>query len=156
MSQGQQAGAALQELSQQLEELEAVKEQLADQLGATQTEKQEVKTAIETLGDLETGSTVQVPLGGDAYVRAEIQDIEDVIVSLGADYAAERSQAGAIETLENRIDQLDEQIAEIQDNLSDVDTDIQEVESHAQQVRQQMAQQQAQQMGGMGLGGEDS
>ncbi len=152
MSQGQDASTALQQLSSQLEELGAVRDQLQTQLEATQTQRTEVESAIETLDELDSGSTVQVPLGGEAYVRAEVIDIEEVIVSLGADYAAEHTRDGAIDALERRIDQLDEQIEEIQESLSEVSSDIEEVESQAQQVRQQMAQQQAQQLGGAGLG----
>lgn len=152
MSQGQDASTALQQLSTQLEELGAVRDQLQTQLEATQTQRTEVVSAIETLDELDSGSTVQVPLGGEAYVRAEVIDIDEVIVSLGADYAAEHTRDGAIDALERRTDQLDEQIEEIQESLSEVSSDIEEVESQAQQVRQQMAQQQAQQLGGAGLG----
>ncbi len=152
MSQGQDASTALQQLSTQLEELGAVRDQLQTQLEATQTQKGEVESAIETLGELDSGSTVQVPLGGEAYVRAEVIDIDEVIVSLGADYAAEHSREGAIDALERRIDQLDEQIEQIEERLDEVASDIEEVESQAQQVRQQLAQQQAQPGGGMGLG----
>lgn len=153
MSQGQDAGQALQSLSQQLQELDAVQEQLEAQLEAVQTQKSEVNSAIDTLDELESGSTVQVPLGGDAYVKADIPDVDEIIVSLGAEFAAERSRDGAIDALEQRIENLDEQIETIQENLSEVASDIEEVEGQAQQVRQQMAQQQTQQLGG--LGGED-
>lgn len=156
MSQGQDAGHALQELSQQLQELDAVQNQLQTQLETIRTQKSQVRSAIDTLGDLETGSTVQVPLGGDAYVKAEVLDIEEVIVSLGAEFAAEHTRDGAIDALQTRIDHLDDQIEQVQESLTDVKSDIEEVEGHAQQVRQQLAQQQRQQLGGMGIGGEDA
>lgn len=153
MSQGQDANQALQTLSQQLQELDAVQDQLQTQLEALQTRKSEVQSAIDTLDDLESGSTVQVPLGGDAFIKADIPDIDEVIVSLGADFAAERTRDGAIDALEQRIRDIEEQIENVQSNLNEVASDIEEVEGQAQQVQQQMAQQQSQQLGG--LGGED-
>lgn len=155
MSQGQDASQALQELSQQLQQLDEVQGQLETQLEATQEELEEINAAIQALNELESGSVVQVPLGGEAYVKAEVLDMDEVLVSLGADFAAEQDQDDAISALETRKEQVNEEIEEIQNSLSEVESDIQEVESHAQQVRQQMAQQQSQQLGGMGLGGED-
>ena len=157
MSQGQEPGQNLQALSQQLQELDQVQAQLETQREATEALRNEVEDAIEALGELETGSTVQVPLGGDAYVRAEIVDIDEVIVDVGADYAVEQPQGDAVEVLEGKRDQLEETIDELDENLEEVNQDIQEVETHAQQLRQQMLQQQqGQQLGGGGLGGGSS
>lgn len=154
MSQGQEAGQHLQELSEQLEELDQVQNQLRTQLEAARARREDVSDAIEALADLETDSVVQVPLGADAYVKARIEDVDEVIVTLGADFSAEQSREEAIGTLEQRAEQIEEQIERLQENLSDVSADIQEVEGRAQQLRQQMLQQQSQQLGGMGLGGE--
>lgn len=157
MSQGQEPSENLQALSQQLEELDQVQAQLQSQLEGTRALKDEVDEAIDALGELDTGSTVQVPLGGDAYVRAEIVDIDEVIVDVGADYAVEQPRDDAVDVLEGKRDQLEETIEQLQESLDDVTEDIQEVESHAQQLRQQMIQQQAQQLGGGGgLGGGSS
>lgn len=156
MSQGQEAGQHLQELSQQLQELDQVQAQLRTQLEATRVGREEVSDAIDALEELENDTVVQVPLGADTYVKARIEDIDEVIVALGAEFSAEQSREEAIDTLRTRSDQLQEQIERLEDTLSDVTSDIQQVESRAQQLRQQLLQQQAQQQqqmgGGLGLG----
>ncbi len=156
MSQGQQAGQHLQELSQQLQELDQVQSQLRTQLEATRLGREEVRDAIDALEELESDAVVQVPLGGGTYVKARIEDIDEVIVDLGADFAAERDREDAISTLETRTDQIDEQIERLQETLSNVSANIQEVQGQAQHLRQQLLQQQSQQLGGVGLGGEGS
>ena len=156
MSQGQEPGQNLQALSQQLQELDQVQSQLQTQLEATRVMREEVGEAIEALDELDTGSTVQVPLGGDAYVRAEIIDIDEVIVDVGADYAVEQPQDDAVEVLEDKREQIDETIEQIEASLDEVNEDIQQIETHAQQLRQQQLQQQSQQLGGGGLGGGSS
>ena len=154
MSQGQGPGQNLQAVSQQLQELDQVQAQLQTQLQSAQALKQEIAGAIEALEQLDTGSTVQVPLGGDAYVRAEIADIDEVIVDIGANYSVEQSQDRAVDTLEEKRNQLDSDIENLRENLQEVGENIQAVESQAEQIQQQLYQQQAQQMGGAGLGPE--
>ena len=156
MSQGQDATQNIQALSQQLQELDEVQGQLQEQLEAALTRQHEVSAAIESLEAIETDSRVQVPLGGDAYVKADIVDIDEVIVKIGSDYAAEQSRDDAISILEERSDRIGEQINELRESLDQVDANIQQAESQAQQLREQMIMQQAeQQLGGMGMGGED-
>jgi len=89
---------------------------------------------------------VQVPLGGGAYVRAEVQDIDEIIVDLGGGYAAEQKQGDAIDALESKKDSLDDRIGEVRSQISDLEEESQELEQQAQQMQQQMQQQQMQQM----------
>jgi prefoldin alpha subunit len=89
---------------------------------------------------------VQVPLGGGAYLRAEVQDIDEVIVGLGGNYAAEQESDDAIDALRTKQDALDERIAEVRGEISDLEDESAELEQQAQQMQQQMQQQQMQQM----------
>jgi prefoldin alpha subunit len=139
----------LQELAQQLEEIEEQQEALEGEIERLQGEKQDINEAIDAIGELESGSTVQVPVGGDAYVRAEIQDIDEVVVSLGGGYAAERDQDGAVATLETKQDTLDERIEDLRSEIAELETESEKLEERAQQMQaqqlQQMQQQQQQQ-----------
>lgn len=144
----------LQELSAQLQQLTQVESEIETQIQGTQTRLQEVNEAIDALNELETDSTVQVPVGGDTYVRATIDDIDGVIVSLGADFAAEQTREEAIEILNDRIDLIEDGLEELQETLEDVQSDIEQLQGRAEQLRQQRAQQQLQEAGGdLGLGG---
>ena len=136
----------LEQLSQELQAIEAEIESIDEEIGDARKQQTEIDEAIDAIGQLETGSTVQVPLGGGAYVRAEIQDIDEVIVSLGGDYAAEQEQDNAIESLERKRDTLDDRIAELNEEKSELEDESDQLEARAQQMQQQMRQQQMQQL----------
>ena len=135
----------LQELAQAIEEIEQHKNALQGEIEALQNEKAEMNEAIEAIETLDTDSNVQVPLGGGAYVRAEISDIEEIIVDLGAEYAAERDADGAISTLESKQETLNERIEDLRSDISELDAEASELESRAQQMQQQQLQQMQQQ-----------
>jgi prefoldin alpha subunit len=138
-----------QEIAQQIEELEQHQDALEEEIQDLQTQKQDIDEAIEAVENLDTGSTVQVPLGGGAYVRAEISDIDEVIVDLGADYSAERDQDGAVDSLASKQETLDERIEELRSEIAEIETETEKLEDRAQQLQtqqlQQMQQQQQQQ-----------
>ena len=96
MSLGGGGAGAMQQIQEQMQALEQEKEAIQSEIQNVREEQGEIDEAIEAIEALDSGSTVQVPLGGDAYVRAEIQDIDEVIVTLGGGYAAERDSDGAI------------------------------------------------------------
>lgn len=138
----------LQELSQEIQALEEEQAEVEASIEGLQGQVSDIDEAIEGLKALETGSTVQVPVGGGAYVRAEIQDIEEIVVTLGGGYAAERNEEGAIETLETKQETLEERITDLQEDLSELEERAEELEQRAQQAQQQMLQQQMQQQDG--------
>jgi len=139
----------LQELAQQLEELEQQREAIQSEIQALQTRKGDIDEAIEAIEELDTDSIVQVPVGGGAYVRATIEDIEEITVELGGGYAAERDRDGAIDSLETKQETLDDRIEELQSDAAELETETEELEQRAQQLQaqqmQQMQQQQSQQ-----------
>ena len=141
MSLGGGGNPQMQELASRLEELEQQREALEAEIESIEQTKRDTDEAIEALEELETGSTVQVPLGGGAFVRAEIEDIEEVTVDLGADYAAERGREGAIETLEKKKDTLDDRIAELRSDITEVDSQTDQLEAEMEQARAQQMQQ---------------
>ena len=140
------ASPELQELSEQLQQLDAQQEELEAQVERLQDEQVEITEAVDALESLETGSTVQVPLGGGAYVRATVEDIDEVIVDIGGGFAAEQEQEGATETLQTKRNKLSEHIDETEAEISELESEIDEVEQRAQQVQQQAQQQAMQQL----------
>ena len=136
----------LQQLSQELQALDEEIEVLEAEIDDHREEQSDIDDAIEAIETLDSGSTVQVPLGGGAYVRAEVQDIDEIIVSLGGNYSAEQSEEDAIDVLGRKRDALDDRIEETQDEVDELESESQELEQQAQQMQQQMQQQQMQQM----------
>ena len=136
----------LQQLSQELEAIDEEIEELESEIEGLRTRQNEVDEAIEAIETLDSGSTVQVPLGGGAYLRAEVQDIDEVIVDLGGGYAAEQDQDVAVDALERKKGVLDDRIDGVQDEISELEAESSEIEQQAQQMQQQMQQQQMQQL----------
>ncbi|MFC5277916.1 prefoldin subunit alpha [Halorubrum rubrum] len=136
----------LQQLSQELQALDEEIEALETEVEGYRQEKGDIDEAVEAIETLETGATVQVPLGGGAYVRAAVQDIDEIVVSLGGNYSAEQEQDDAIDVLRRKQEALDDRIAETEAEIDELEDESQELEQQAQQMQQQMQQQQMQQM----------
>jgi prefoldin alpha subunit len=142
-------GGGQQQLQQLSQELEAIEEEIAElesEIEDLRDRQGEIDEAIEAIETLDSGSMVQVPLGGGAYVRAEIQDIDEVIVDLGGGYAAEQEQDDAVDALERKKGVLDDRIDDVEAEISELESESDEIEQQAQQMQQQMQQQQMQQM----------
>ncbi|ESS03277.1 MAG: prefoldin, archaeal alpha subunit/eukaryotic subunit 5 [uncultured archaeon A07HR67] len=135
----------LQQLSQELQALDEEIEALEAEVASYRQEKVDIDDAVEAIETLETGATVQVPLGGGAYVRAEVQDIDEIVVSLGGNYSAEQDQEAAVEVLRRKQDALDDRIEETEADIDELESESKELEQQAQQMQQQMQQQQMQQ-----------
>ena len=89
-----------------------------------------------------------MPVGGDAYVEAAIEDIDSVIVGLGAGYSAERDQKAAVEALEAKVERLQDQIDEATDAIADLEAQGEEISAQAQQEYAELAARQQQAGGG--------
>ena len=138
-------GGQMQQVAQEIEQMEQEVEAIDNEIDNLRTKKTDIDEAIDAIETLESGSTVQVPVGGDAYVRATIEDIDEVVVSLGGGYSAEREQDGAISTLETKQETLDDHIENLQSQKAEVQTEMEELEQQAQQMQQQQMQQMMQQ-----------
>lgn len=139
------ANRELQELVQELEAIEQRREALQAEVQTLRTQQRQIDDAIESIEELDSGSSVQVPLGGGAFVRAEIADIDEVIVGLGGGYAAERDADGAIDSLKSKKDVLDDRIEDIQADIAELESESEQLEERAQQMQTQQLQQLQQQ-----------
>jgi prefoldin alpha subunit len=135
------ADEELRELSEQLQALEDQIEALGTEQESLRNRKRRIDEAIEALGDLESGSTVQVPVAEEAYVRAEITDVDRVTVDIGGGYAAERDADGAVDTLENRKETIDDRIDELGDRIAELESESDELEDRAVAMQRQQMQQ---------------
>ncbi len=138
-------GGGMRQLQEQLEAINSEVASLEEDIEQLRTEKTKADEAIDAIDRLESDDVVQVPLGGDAYVRAEIQNIDEIVVSLGGGYAAERDQDGAVKSLNAKKETLDERIESVQSEITELQAESDELEQQAQQMQQQQMQQLQQQ-----------
>jgi prefoldin alpha subunit len=145
MGGGGGGGGGMQQLQEEIEQLEEEMNAIDGEIERLQTRKTDIDDAIEAINTLESGATVQVPIGGDAYIRTTVDDIDEIVVSLGGGYAAERDQSGAIDTLETKKETLDEHIEGLKSDRTEVEGEMDELEQQAQEMQQQQMQQMMQQ-----------
>ena len=145
MSGGQQE---LQALSEQLQQLQETIEVLQGTIEGIRAERSAVQEAIDAIETLESGSTIQVPLGGGAYVRATVEDIDDVIVELGDQYGAAFERTDATDALSRKQERLDERIEEVTDRIGELEANRTQLEDRARGLQQQALQQQMGSMAG--------
>jgi len=125
------------QLSQELQIVDRQIDQLESEVTQIRTQQSSMREAVRAIGELDTGATVQVPLGGGAFVRATIEDIDEVIVDLGGDYAAEQDAATAAETLQRKREALDDRAEELLGELETVVARRGELEQQVQAIQQQ-------------------
>jgi len=128
---------AMTQLSQELQIVDRQIDQLESEVTQIRTQQSSMREAVRAIGELDTGATVQVPLGGGAFVRATIEDIDEVIVDLGGDYAAEQDAATAAETLQRKREALDDRAEELLGELETVVARRGELEQQVQAIQQQ-------------------
>ena len=140
----------LQQLSQQIQAVESQLESIQVEIQNLRARRGDIDEAVEAIESLETGSTVQVPVGGGAFVRATVDDIDEVIVNIGAEYAAERGQDGAVSLLQERKGLIADRIDELNDAAAQLRSQGEEL---SQEAQQRLSQLQAERSGGGGLPG---
>lgn len=147
----------LEDLSQQLQVVEAQLEAVQEEVQVLRERQNEIDDAIAAIETLRTGSTVQVPIGGGAYVRAAIEDIDEVIVGIGGGYATEQSETEAVDVLEDRQSRIDDRLDELTSVMAELQQQSEELGQRAREHLQQRQQQQLQQRGGLdALGADES
>ncbi len=76
-------------------------------LGASIMELEGVKEALEQLKETEEGSQVYVPLGGNSFVKARLEETDWVIQGIGAEVAVKRTVDEALASLDERVKRLE-------------------------------------------------
>lgn len=139
----------LQKLSQQLEAVESRLEALYTEVRTLQSRKADIDEAINAIESLDAGATVQVPVGGGAYIRATVDTVDEVIVGIGGGYATEGTEEDAISHLEDRQDRIDDRIEQLHEAIAELEAQGEELGQEAQERLQRLQQEQAQQQGGL-------
>lgn len=145
----------LEDLSQQLQVVEAQLEAVQEEVQVLRERQNDIDDAIAAIETLHTDSTVQVPIGGGAYVRAAIEDIDEVIVGIGGGYATEQTETEAVDVLEDRQSRIDDRLDELTSVMAELQQQSEELGQRAREHLQQRQQQQLQQRGGLDALGSD-
>jgi prefoldin alpha subunit len=85
------------------------------------------KQSLEDLKDVEPGSNLLVPVGGSAFINANLGEINKVIVGIGANVSLEMGLDEALEDINERLEEMDKAQSSVEQQLNQI---IAQLESH--------------------------
>ena len=113
----------LQKLSIEMRLLEQTAEALQSRMTMVNTAANDLLYAQATLQGLEKEaekSEILVPIGGTSYIRAKLDNIDQVIVGMGAGVSVEKTREEAKEIIKKRLEDLDKTRKSIQQQYTQV------------------------------------
>lgn len=113
----------LQKLSIEMRLLEQTAEALQSRMTMVNTAANDLLYAQATLQGLEKEaekSEILVPIGGTSYIRAKLDNLDQVIVGMGAGVSVEKTREEAKEIIKKRLEDLDKTRKSIQQQYTQV------------------------------------
>lgn len=113
----------LQKLSIEMRLLEQTAEALQSRMTMVNTAANDLMYAQATLEGLEKEaekSEILVPIGGTSYIRAKLDNLDEVIVGMGAGVSVEKTREEAKEIIKKRLEDLDKTRKSIQQQYTQV------------------------------------
>ena len=111
------------------------------QIELIQSSIAEVDALTTTLDDLNGEKAVEafVPVGAGSFIKGELKDTDEIIISIGAGYAIKKDAEGAKEIisgqkkdLEDSLDKMLASLQQISDILANLQGQAQQIQSAAQ------------------------
>jgi len=93
------------------------------------------QNSLKELQEIDKGNPMLVPIGGGAFVDAELGDISKIIVGIGADVSVEMKFETAVEDISERLEEMEKAQTAVQQQLGQILTQL---ESH-QQVAERLS-----------------
>ncbi len=106
----------LGEYEQLRAQAETLKQRL-ELIGASLSEMEITKESLDNVEKLGKDNEILVPLGGDAFVKAQIIDTERVIVGIGSRVVVRKSTSEAKADMENKIREMEKIMADRNESL---------------------------------------
>lgn len=104
-------------LATEIQLLEATLNVIKSRLDMTEATLNESQMALETLKALESakeGDNILVPIGASSYIFAKVENINKVVVGVGANVCVEKSIKESIDMINERISKLEQIKASLQ------------------------------------------
>lgn len=131
----------LRRLILEIQFLERTTEELQARMGLVNASINEFRLADATLEGMRTERTdsqILVHIGGGSYIKAKITDTQKLIMSIGADVAAEKSVEDARENLETRLQEFDKIQDSLEQQLGQTQTRIRTLRQQIQKMSERV------------------
>lgn len=122
-------------LNMELRFLEQTAETLQSRMSminAAATDLKYAQTTLEGLDAVSEKSELLVPVGGTSYIRAKLDNPDQVIVGMGAGVSVEKTRQEAKEIIKKRLEDLDKARASVQQQFTQVAQKINEDRAKAE------------------------
>lgn len=91
-------------------------------------------STLEGLGEEERGSHILVPIGGDSYVRASVEDSERIVFGIGAGVAIEKAVDEAKSEIEGHMAEYEKVRMSLRQQLDQLIEDMNKVRSRIEAI----------------------
>jgi prefoldin alpha subunit len=103
----------------------------------------ELRLAKQSLGDLKdikSGSNLLVPVGGAAFINANLGDVDKVVVGIGADVSLEMEYDDAVKDVDERLQEMEKAQTSIEQQLGQIMAQLQSHQSMAERLSAEIQQ----------------
>ncbi len=138
MSSGlQQKENQLRQLLSEMRMMEGSSNTLQQRLQHVIAAVSELRMAQGSLGDLkkvESGTNLLVPVGGGAFINAEMGGIDNVVVGIGAGISVKMQYEDAVKDVNNRLSEMEKARASVEEQLGQILAQLETHQSMAERL----------------------
>ena len=129
-----------QKMNELINEINAYNQQadlIRQQIELIQASIGEVDALSNTLDDLNGEKTVEafVPVGAGSFIKGELKDTDEIIISIGAGYAIKKDAEGAKKIIAGQKKDLEDSLDKMLANLQQVTDILANLQGQAQQIQ---------------------
>ena len=129
-----------QKLNELVNEINAYNQQaelIRQQIELIQNSMAEVDALTNTLDDLKGEKAVEafVPVGAGSFIKGELKDTDEIIISIGAGYAIKKDAEGAKVIIAGQKKDLEDSLDKMLANLQQVTDIVANLQGQAQQIQ---------------------
>ena len=129
-----------QKLNELVNEINAYNQQadlIRQQIELIQASISEVGALSSTLDDLNGEKAVEafVPVGAGSFIKGELKDTDEIIISIGAGYAIKKDAEGAKVIIAGQKKDLEDSLDKMLANLQQVTDIVANLQGQAQQIQ---------------------
>jgi prefoldin alpha subunit len=110
-------------LAYELQMMEGSAQTLQQRLGVLQSAGADLgvaKKSIEALKEVEKGDPILVPTGGGTFVNANLGDLRNILVNVGADVSIEMGLDEADQDISSRLEEVEKASQSVQEQLQQI------------------------------------
>jgi len=133
----------LRQLVTEMRMMEGTVNTLQQRLQVVLASVSELRLAKQSLGDLKdikSGSNLLVPVGGAAFINANLGDVDKVVVGIGADVSLEMEYDDAVKDVDERLQEMEKAQTSIEQQLGQIMAQLQSHQSMAERLSAEIQQ----------------